>query len=98
MQAACATDVYKRQAESMIAYLAGEEIPVAEPYLVEQEGLTSEDFAQETKIPRVKMPHLAPDVRITNFREVNLGLPDEEAVKEAGRCLESVSYTHLPSK
>lgn len=78
----------KKAAESMIAYLAGEEIPVAEPYLVEQEGLTSEDFAQETKIPRVKMPHLAPDVRITNFREVNLGLPDEEAVKEAGRCLE----------
>ncbi|MGB4430182.1 MAG: FAD-dependent oxidoreductase, partial [Thermacetogeniaceae bacterium] len=78
----------KKAAESMIAYLAGEEIPVAEPYLVEQEGLTSDDFAQETKISRVKMPQLAVGERTNNFREVNLGLPDEEAVKEAGRCLE----------
>lgn len=78
----------KRAAESMIAYLAGQEFPVSEPYLVKQEGLTSEDFAEETKIPRVKMPHLAPSERNSNFREVNLGLNDAEAIKEAGRCLE----------
>lgn len=78
----------KKAAQSMIAYLAGEEIPVAEPYLVKQEGLTADDFAQEAEIPRVKMPHLSPGERKDNFREVNLGLADEEAVKEAKRCLE----------
>jgi formate dehydrogenase major subunit len=78
----------KKAAESMIAYLAGEELPTGEPYLVEQEGLTSDDFAEQTKIPRVIMPQLAPGERVSNFREVNLGLPDGEAVKEAGRCLE----------
>lgn len=78
----------KKAAESMIAYLAGEELPVGEPYLVKQEGLTADDFAEEARIPRVKMPHLEPAVRISNFREVNLGLSDAEAEKEAGRCLE----------
>lgn len=78
----------KKAAESIIAYLAGEEFPGAEPYLVKQEGLTPDDFAEVTKVPRVEMPHLSPDERKDNFREVNLGLAAEEAVKEAGRCLE----------
>ncbi|HHY39946.1 MAG TPA: FAD-dependent oxidoreductase [Syntrophaceticus sp.] len=78
----------KKAAESIIAYLAGEELPVVGPYLVKQEGLTSDDFAQETKIPRVEMLQLAPDERKNSFREVNLGLSDTEAVKEGGRCLE----------
>lgn len=78
----------KKAAESMMAYLAGEELPLGQPYFVEQEGLTADDFAEKAKIPRAKMPHLAPDERINNFREVNLGYSDEEAIKESARCLE----------
>jgi formate dehydrogenase major subunit len=78
----------KKAAESLIAHLAGEELPTGEPYFVKQEDLTADDFAEEAKIPRAKMPHLAPDERINNFREVNLGYSDEEAIKESARCLE----------
>jgi len=78
----------KRAAQSMSAYLAGEELPAGEPYLVEKEGLTSDDFAAEEKSPRVKMTQLSPAARLSNFQEINLGLCDAAAVKEAGRCLE----------
>ena len=39
-------------------------------------------------IERVAMPELAAEVRATNFREVNLGLPWQLAVLEAERCLQ----------
>jgi glutamate synthase (NADPH/NADH) small chain len=42
----------------------------------------------KTKEPRVKMPEQSPDKRIQNFEEVNLGLTEELAVQEAGRCLQ----------
>jgi len=35
---------------------------------------------------RHRMKHLAPEERRTSFEEVNLGLPAEVAMKEAGRC------------
>lgn len=37
--------------------------------------------------PRAKMPELEPEERHLNFEEVELGLPEEEARREAGRCL-----------
>jgi glutamate synthase (NADPH/NADH) small chain len=39
-------------------------------------------------IKRVVMPELPPDVRRRNFEEVNRGLSDDQAVMEAGRCLQ----------
>ncbi|HEY3415266.1 MAG TPA: NADPH-dependent glutamate synthase [Armatimonadota bacterium] len=39
-------------------------------------------------IDRQKMPEQAPDVRATNFNEVNLGLPEKLALLEAARCLQ----------
>jgi glutamate synthase (NADPH/NADH) small chain len=39
-------------------------------------------------IQRVAMPEQEPDVRATNFREVNLGLTYQLAILEAQRCLE----------
>ena len=35
-----------------------------------------------------KMPELAPDIRNKNFEEVALGYTEEQAVEEAGRCLQ----------
>lgn len=38
-------------------------------------------------IERVKMPEQDPQRRIENFEEVNLGLTEEQAIREARRCL-----------
>jgi glutamate synthase (NADPH/NADH) small chain len=38
-------------------------------------------------IDRVKMPEQSPQRRIGNFEEVNQGLTEEQAIKEAKRCL-----------
>ena len=43
---------------------------------------------ERTSIPRCTMPQLAPDYRVTNSEEVNLGLSREQAVLEATRCLD----------
>ena len=44
--------------------------------------------AQRMKIPRQKMREQPPQERIKNFNEVPFGLDEEQAVKEAQRCLE----------
>jgi len=41
---------------------------------------------ERMKIPRQKMPEREPDVRNTDFKEVNLGLGAEAAMAEARRC------------
>ncbi len=43
---------------------------------------------ERTSIPRVKMPELDPDYRVTCNEEVNSGLSAEMAVTEATRCLD----------
>jgi len=43
---------------------------------------------ERMKIPRQTMPEQAPDVRMTNFEEVNLGLSEEQAHLESLRCLQ----------
>ncbi|MCC8071443.1 MAG: NADPH-dependent glutamate synthase [Bacteroidales bacterium] len=44
---------------------------------------------QRTSIPRVKMPELDPDYRVTTFtEEVNQGLSEQQAVLEATRCMD----------
>ena len=43
---------------------------------------------QRLAIGRVKMPEQAPGERTGNFDEVNLGLGEAEAVREAARCLQ----------
>lgn len=43
---------------------------------------------ERTAIPRVKMPELSPEYRVTCNDEVNQGLPAEAAVIEASRCMD----------
>ena len=43
---------------------------------------------ERTATPRVTMPQLAPDYRVTCNEEVNQGLTDRQAVAEATRCLD----------
>ena len=45
-------------------------------------------------IPRVKMPELAPEIRVKyQDREVNMGLEPEQAQKEATRCMDCANPT-----
>jgi len=78
----------KKAADVINSYLMGNIIPYREPFIVEQEGLTEEDFADREKAYRPEMPHLAPEERKDNFREVVLGYSEQDAKKEAMRCLE----------
>ena len=39
------------------------------------------------EMKRAKMPHLAPVMRVDNWREVETGLPEDAAVAEAKRCM-----------
>jgi len=49
---------------------------------------------ERTDIPRVKMPEVEPEERIKYQNvEVNTGLTEEQAVKEAARCMDCVNPT-----
>jgi len=77
-----------QRAAAMIGkYLAGEPLAYAPEFLVKSEK-TEEDFADREEAPRVQMPHRCPGERRKDFLEINLGLSEEEAKREAMRCLE----------
>lgn len=75
-------------ASSINKYLKGELPSFKEEYIIEQKNLTKEDFRDYEKASRVPMHHLMPEERKNNFCEVNQGWDENEAVAEAGRCLE----------
>ncbi len=50
--------------------------------------IPDEYFEVYEKSPRAKMPAVPPEERIHDFREIELGLTEEQALKEAARCLE----------
>lgn len=43
---------------------------------------------KKEKIPRVSMPEQGPAARINNFNEVTLGYSEEDALREASRCIQ----------
>ena len=69
------------------SYLNGCEIPYRKPYVSKRE-LTEDDFRDEERSPRAKMPVRPAEERRNDFKEINLGFPEEVARKEAARCLE----------
>ncbi|MCL1822693.1 MAG: FAD-dependent oxidoreductase [Oscillospiraceae bacterium] len=77
----------KKAAEAVNKYLYGEELNPPARYLVKDEK-TAEDFKDREKQARVKMPHRSGNERKADFKEINLGLSEEAAKKEASRCLE----------
>ena len=74
-------------ARAVDAYLKGAKYePV--PRVVSEREVTREDFTDREKIERCRMPVRPADERRRDFKEVNLGLDEESARKEAARCLE----------
>src|SRR3972149_7130179 len=51
------------------------------------EKINKKEFKKE-KIPRVAMPEQDPEKRIRNFNEVTLGYTEEDALREASRCIQ----------
>ncbi len=81
----------RRAALAIDSFLRGENYPeqeVFDKYLSRRVGLTPEDFSHIPQAPRARMPQLAPEKRIDNFQEINLGLSEEEAIADAMKCLE----------
>ena len=74
-------------AKAVDAYLKGAKYePV--PRMVSEREVTKDDFADREKAERCRMPVRPADERRRDFKEVNLGLDEETARKEAARCLE----------
>ena len=69
------------------AYLKGGKYEPA-PRIVSEREVAPEDFAEREKIGRCRMPVRPAEERRRDFKEVNLGLDEETARKEAARCLE----------
>ena len=78
-------------------YLNGETVGYKKPYFVEQDS-KSIDYSKFEKSERAKMPHMAPNDRKTNFKEVNFGFTEEMAKKEANRCLECGCHDYFECK
>lgn len=78
-------------------FLTGEDTAYTAPYVVTTEP-AAQDFADKEKEPRAKMPLLSPEARRGNFKEVNFGLSEDEAVREAGRCLECGCHDYFECK
>lgn len=78
----------KRVCEVIDNYFQARVAPYSTHFDIIKGGLTEEDFADRPRQERVKMPVVEPEVRIKNFREIELGLKPEDATSDATRCLE----------
>jgi formate dehydrogenase major subunit len=82
----------RRAAEAIDRFLRGEDLKPLLPFTFFKGKLEQVDevnFREYPKLERQKMPHLSLDERKGkgNFREVELGLTEEQARAEAERCL-----------
>ena len=68
-------------------FLEGDEVRAKIPYFVQRE-VGPEDFEDEPKQSREKMPGLSPEERRSNFEPIYFGFTEEQAQREASRCLE----------
>ena len=75
-----------KAAEVVDAYLRGQNIGYTKPYLSQRE-VSPDMLADREKQARAQMPCRSAQERKSDFKEINLGLSEEEARKEAGRCL-----------
>ncbi len=75
-----------KAAQVIDSYLNGETVPYRKPFVSER-VVTPDMLQDREKAPRVKMPTRSADERKFDFDEIYLGLSEEEARREASRCL-----------
>lgn len=76
-----------RCAKAVDSYLNGEKLDTRVPYISKRDESTI-DYSDREKQSRLTPKVLPANVRNKNFDEVSLGFTEEEAQKEASRCLE----------
>ncbi|HRS89083.1 MAG TPA: FAD-dependent oxidoreductase, partial [Smithellaceae bacterium] len=77
----------KEAAKSIDLYLQGMDIKAGREKDWTKDLADKADVSNVPKSPRVKYPHLKPQDRVTNFREVGVGFDEAQAIAEALRCL-----------
>jgi len=77
----------KEAAVSIDRYLRGEDVKAGREKDWTKDVADQGDTSCVEKEPRVKYPHLKPEDRRSDFREVGVGFSEAEAVAEANRCL-----------
>jgi heterodisulfide reductase subunit A-like polyferredoxin len=77
----------KEAAVSIDRFLRGEEVAAGRAKDWTRGLADQADVSKVAKAPRVVYPLLEPEERRNDFREVGIGLSEEEAVREANRCL-----------
>lgn len=87
----------QKASEVVDRYLRGEKVGYRKPYFVEK-TVTRDDFSDRECVSRAKMPQRAPEERRNDFMEVNLGLSEETAIAEAGRCLQCGCHDYYECK
>lgn len=83
----------RKAAVAIDRHLRGEKLEdAAAPFDIskgrELEEVRKDDFERFEKQPREKMPALSPEERVVDFREAELGYPEDMAKRQALRCLE----------
>lgn len=82
----------RRATRSIDQYLRGDEVKPAEKLFNSSKGeldeIPEEEFDAVEREPKAKMPMLEPEVRKHTFEEIEKGYTEEQAVKEASRCLQ----------
>ena len=78
----------KKVSASIDAYLNGEIIKYEKPFVVERFDITEKTFEDRERMCRPVMEQLEAEERKDNFTEVVFGYNEEQALKDASRCLE----------
>lgn len=88
----------KNAAHVIDSYLKGEITSVANPCYIEQEDLTSEDFADREKKDREHLKVVPAQKRKMSFGAISETFDEEKALREASRCLECGCHDYFECK
>ena len=87
-----------KAADMIDMYLNGEDVGYEPLFSVIREDVTEKTFEDRERLTRPKMDHLTPEERKDNFTEVVFGYDEEQAMYEAGRCLECGCHDYYECK
>ena len=86
-------------AEIIDGYLNGEAVSYVKPYFVERTDITEKTFEDRERLCRERAEQLNAEERKDNFSEVVYdGLTEDQAVREASRCLECGCHDYFECK
>ena len=88
----------KKVSDSIDAYLNGEVLKYEKPFVVERFDITEKTFEDRERMCRPVMDQLEAEERKDNFTEVVFGYDENQAVKEASRCLECGCHDYFECK